>query len=93
MMIRQRVTKKSSFLFQKFGGLMSFYSRQNGYYLSHRRSGNAVAEGHRVGNRVKKLLLEEQDVHNVLVQINPYFNFIQEKSLIFHSVVGENPAE
>lgn len=31
-----------------------------------------VEEGHRVGKRVKKKLLEVANVHNVLVHINPY---------------------
>lgn len=31
-----------------------------------------VEEGHRVGKRVKKKLMEEKHVHNVFVHINPY---------------------
>lgn len=55
------------------------YARQHGYYVIIDLKISVdpemtVAEGHRVGKMVKKLLLDEPDVHNVLVHINPYFN-------------------
>lgn len=53
------------------------YARQHGYYviIDLKISVNpemTVAEGHRIGKKVKKKLLGDPNVHNVLVHINPF---------------------
>lgn len=54
------------------------YARKSGYYviidLKIAVDPNmTVAEGHRVGKKVKKLLLQNPNVHNVLIHINPFY--------------------
>ncbi|RWR15224.1 cation diffusion facilitator family transporter [Siminovitchia fortis] len=55
------------------------YARQHGYYVIIDLKiavdpEMTVAEGHRAGKKVKELLMDEPDVHNVLVHINPDYN-------------------
>ncbi|GIN20120.1 MAG TPA: cation transporter [Bacillus bacterium] len=55
------------------------HARQHGYYviIDLKIAVNpeiTVAEGHQVGKNVKKKLLSQPDVHNVLVHINPYYS-------------------
>lgn len=54
------------------------HARQHGYYviIDLKIAVNpemTVADGHRAGKKVKKKLLNEPDVHNVLVHINPHY--------------------
>lgn len=54
------------------------YARKYGYYviidLKIAVDPNmTVADGHRVGKKVKKLLLEHPSVHNVFMHINPFY--------------------
>ncbi|WLR60682.1 cation diffusion facilitator family transporter [Guptibacillus hwajinpoensis] len=57
--------------------LDEFYAREHGHYvIIDIKLGVdpdiSVKEGHDIGKDVKKRLLEEDDVHDVLVHINPY---------------------
>ncbi|MCP8967287.1 cation diffusion facilitator family transporter [Ectobacillus ponti] len=55
----------------------SFYAREHGYYVIIDVKVSVdphitVEAGHRIGKRVKEVLMEEEHVQNVFVHINPY---------------------